>query len=436
MRQVELTGHFEDGLFGKELEYWVPHTENSAEIGRIRERALSWTTNPANSEGIYSGYRRQILASEGLRESIALAETFRAKFTTLVVLGIGGSALGVRAIHSALAHTVENPRRLEVLDNLDPVEFERIFRSLELEKTAFAIISKAGGTLETMAQASLVLTRLRGAGLKAEEHIVAITDPVSGHLRSWVNTSKLASLAVPSDVGGRFSVMTPVGIFPLAFVGLDTKMLLEGAQRFLSGELGADASMMARLGQRLAEYEWESFSGHAMMPYASVLKDFSAWFVQLWGESLGKESGRGQRVGPIPIAAVGATDQHSILQLLVEGPNRIITGFVSVRDWNLPDADKVVMTSALPEDFSKLGFARGSSFGRILQAQCHATRSVLMKRQRPNYLIELGRLDEAHLGALMALYMDLTTFTGAALGVNPYNQPGVEEGKVVLPSFF
>jgi glucose-6-phosphate isomerase len=393
------------------------------------------TSTPDNSDGIFSGYRRQILSSEGLTESVALANEFRAKFSTLVVLGIGGSALGVKAIHSALAHTVQDARRLEVLDNLDPVEFERVFKSLDLAQTAFAIVTKSGGTLETMAQTSLVLARLKAAGLKPEDHLVCVTDPKSGSLRSWVTEAQLPSLSVPSDVGGRFSVFSSVGLFPLAFAGLDSEKLMKGAQSFFKGEIWDD-STLARLSQRLAEYEWEGFAGHVMMPYASVLKDFSAWFVQLWGESLGKQSKRGQRTGPIPVAAVGATDQHSILQLLVEGPNRMITGFLSVRDWNLANADKLSMTGLLPESFSSLAFAKGSSFGRILEAQCQATRSVLLKRQRPSYLIEIGRLDETHLGALMACFMDLTTFTAAALGVNPYDQPGVEEGKQILPRFF
>ena len=435
MGHIVLKGHFEDGLFGKELEYWVPHSANATEVSRIKNVAKAWTEDAKNSDAIFSGYRRQILSSEGLEESLKLATEFRTRFSTLVVLGIGGSALGVRAIHNAVAHTVQDPRRIEVLDNLDPVEFERVFKTLDLPKTAFAVISKAGGTLETMAQTSLVLSRLKEAGLKVEDHIVAITDPSTGSLRAWVNDAKLQALSVPSDVGGRFSVLSPVGLFPLAFAGLDVRKLMQGAQSFFKGEVW-DSSTMARIAQRFAEYEWESFSGHVMMPYATVLKDFSAWFVQLWGESLGKESEKGQRSGPIPVAAVGATDQHSVLQLLVEGPNRIITGFISVRDWNFPDADKVVMTSALPECFSKLSFAKHSSFGRILEAQCQATRSVLLKRQRPNYLIEIGCLDEAHMGALVALFMDLTTYTGAALKVNPYNQPGVEEGKIILPSFF
>ncbi len=338
-------------------------------------------------------------------------------------------------MQSALSHTLKDPRRVEVLDNLDPIEFQRIFSSLDLSRTAFAVITKSGGTLETMAQTSLILSRLKAAGLRSEDHIVAITDPTSGSLREWVRQAGLKSLPVPSDVGGRFSVFTPVGLFPLAFAGYDVSALIKGAQDFFQGKVWGPENI-ARWAHRLAEFESEGFAGHVLMPYATVLKDFSAWFVQLWGESLGKETQSGQKSGPIPVAAVGATDQHSILQLLVEGPNRIITGFVSVLDWNLPLANEVTMTSDLPKEFSKLKFASGSSFGKILEAQCRATRSVLQKRQRPTYHIELGRLDELHLGALMAFYMDLTTATGASLKLNPYDQPGVEEGKQILPSYF
>lgn len=427
---------FEEGLFSKDLEYWVPHDGSSPDLEKISAKIDSWTRDATNSDGIFSGYRRQILESEGLKESVEKAQLYRSKFSTLVVLGIGGSALGTKALMQSLSHTIKDPRRIEVLDNLDPVEFERVWSSLDLKSTFFTIISKSGGTLETMAQSSLIISRLMESGLKAEDHLFAITDLESGVLRKWVNESKIDSLSVPSDVGGRFSVFTPVGLFPLAFAGLDVEALIRGAQRAFRGEI-LEARNLVRLGRRFAEFEWEAFSGHVLMPYATVLKDFSAWFVQLWGESLAKETSKGNRVGPIPVAAVGATDQHSVLQLLVDGPNRIITGFVSVRDWNLSSQESVKMTSALPQThFAKLDFAKGSSFSRILDAQSKATQSVLINRQRPTYRIELGRLDEEHLGALMGLYMDLTTATGAALGIDPYIQPGVEEGKTILPSFF
>jgi glucose-6-phosphate isomerase len=430
-----INAQFEEGLFSKDLEYWVPHEASAPDLEKMAAKFDAWTRVPANSDGIFSGYRRQILEAEGLKESVEKAELYRGRFKTLVVLGIGGSALGTKALLQSLSHTRTDPRRVEVLDNLDPVEFERIWSSLNPKETFFTVISKSGGTLETMAQTSLIVARLQATGLRVEDHLLAITDPKSGVLRQWVKESHMDSLEVPSDVGGRFSVFTPVGLFPLAFAGLNVEALIKGAQRVFRGEL-IDQKQLLRLGHRLAEFEWEGFAGHVLMPYATVLKDFSAWFVQLWGESLGKETSKGSRVGSIPVAAVGATDQHSILQLLVEGPNRIITGFVSVRDWNLKSAENVKMTSSLPsEHFKSLSYAEGASFARILEAQSKATQSVLIGRQRPTYRIELGRLDEEHLGALMAFYMDLTTATGTALDINPYDQPGVEEGKVILPSF-
>lgn len=433
---LHLKINFTETLLSKELEYWVPHDVSNNVLENIVGLMKSWTENPNNPDKIYSGYRRQILSSEGLNESQSKAEQYRKKFKSLVVLGIGGSALGCKAVLEALQHSITDPRNVEVIDNLDPVEFERVWKANNPKETCYAVISKTGGTIETMAQTSLIVSRLQEMGLKTQEHLIAITDPQSGFLRQWVSEAGLDSLSVPSDVGGRFSVFSPVGLFPLAFAGINIQELILGAQKTFKGDV-IDIKDLAVMSRRLAEFEWEGFSGHMLMPYASVLKSLSAWFVQLWGESLGKKSLKGNRVGPIPIAAVGATDQHSILQLLMEGPNRIVNGFVQVLDWNLESEKSVVMTSSLPSAyFSKLTFAQGSTFASILRAQSLATQSVLTQHQRPTYQIELGRLDEQHLGALMAFYMDLTSATGAALEVNPYDQPGVEEGKIVLPSFF
>jgi len=230
-------------------------------------------------------------------------------------------------------------------------------------------------------------------------------------------------------VGGRFSVLTPVGVFPLAFAGVDMRALMKGAQSQFRGE-GVSTDATLELGLRLCELEKAGVAGHVLMPYASVLKDFSSWFVQLWGESLGKTAKGGRLVGPLPMAAVGATDQHSILQLLVEGPNRIVTGFVFVDDWG----KKVPVMGELPKAFAKLSFGYGKSFVEILNAEGTATRQVLSELGRPTYALRLSRLDAESLGALLAFYMDLTTAAGAAAELNPYDQPGVELGKRILPN--
>jgi glucose-6-phosphate isomerase len=193
-----------------------------------------------------------------------------------------------------------------------------------------------------------------------------------------------------------------------------------------------DAEHLAHAGLRLAELEAGGFAGHALMPYSTKLKDFGAWFVQLWGESLGKERPRREPVGTIPVAAVGATDQHSLLQLLVEGPNRIITGFVRIEEWPKATARATAMAK-LPAEFAGLSYAFGKPFCQILNAEETATKTVLIKRGRPVYELSLTNPGAQAIGALMALYMDLVVYTAASLEADPFDQPGVELGKKIVP---
>lgn len=418
-------------LFDSKFVDYVPHAFSEKRKSELSSAFESFT-DPSKESSVFSGYRRQICELECLSESVALAEKLRSKFEHLVVLGIGGSALGPRAIHEALKHRVSDPRGISILDNLDPVVFEREWAMLDLVKTAFVVISKSGGTLETMAQASVVFSRLEQAGLQTSEHIVAITDPTSGVLRKWVSENNLPyHLEVPADVGGRFSVFTSVGLFPLAFAGHDAAGLIEGAKSFFESPDSQFCSHpLSEVAHRLGALEMESYSGQVLMPYATILKEFSAWFVQLWGESLGKESRSGLRRGSLPVSAVGATDQHSLLQFLVEGPRNLITGFIEIENWG-----SELKMEKLPSHFAKLSFAEGHSFGNILSAQSQATQTVLRDDARPTYRITIKELDHPTMGALMGFFMDLTSYAGAALDINPYDQPGVEKGKVILPEF-
>ncbi|MBS1985542.1 MAG: hypothetical protein JST16_15370 [Bdellovibrionales bacterium] len=418
------------GLFSEALEYAKP--SDTSDLSDVQSRHAEWTDVTPRGP-IHSGYRRQILASEGLAESQALANQLRAKFDSMLVLGIGGSALGARAVQQALLWRtpLAQRRRVHIADNLDPIEFEQILAPLDLARTCVVIITKSGATLETMAQASVVFARLEAKQLKVADHVVAITDPQSGHLRKWAKREKLMSLNVPSDVGGRFSVFTPVGLLPLAFAGVDIGALLRGAQDQLRGSV-IPLDQSARLALRLAELESAGYNGHVLMPYATVLKDFAAWFVQLWGESLGKVSRNGSVKGSLPCAAVGATDQHSLLQYLMEGPACVVNGFVRVQNWNDGGFQSAKM-SALPAEFSGLNYAQGRSLGDILNGEASATLQALKTRQRPVYEIHLRALTPTGVGALLAFYMDLVTMCAAALDVNPYDQPGVELGKQLLP---
>ncbi len=402
-------------------------------IEAIKTTFKEWTSNPQSP--IYSGYRKSILNHEGLSQSKHMAQQLRSNFTTMVVAGIGGSALGTRTGLNALSWSISANDRREVLvvDNLDPIEFESILQKIDLEKTCFAIISKSGNTLETVAQMSVFIQRLTSKNLPLQKHLVAVTDPDNGALRRWTSSMDIPTLDLPTAVGGRFSVLTPVGLLPLAFAGVNVDALFEGAiEQFQSLDQGRDQNVTATLGLRLAELERDLYQGHVLMPYSSCLKEFGAWFVQLWGESLGKTESNGKGASPVPVAALGDTDQHSLLQLLVEGNRPLITGFIRIEKWPAIVESRPNM-AVLPPDFAALSFATRKTFWEILNAQQVATAKVLKEKDRPVYEILLGELSEGTLGRLFALYMDLTVLTAAAHGVNPYNQPGVERGKQILP---
>ena len=415
------------------LQMLVPASE-----GKARAKALfhDWTQPPFTGKSTFSGYRRQILAGEGLSESIALANQLHGEFQNMIVLGIGGSALGSKTALAALAWTVETSHRRHVVicENLDPIEFHQQTAHLDPTKTCVVIISKSGGTIETMSQASQLLTRFqKSVGANWQKHFIAITDPKSGSLRDWCTKEPcIRNLSVPPDVGGRFSVLTPVGLIPLAFAGIDVSRLTQGAQKFFQGSV-ISLDEMQSFALRIWELEKSHFSGHVLMPYSSVLRDFGNWFVQLWGESLGKKAPNGGYTGSIPVAAVGATDQHSLLQLLVEGPNRLTTGFVEIAEWP-KNFDAPTRFEKLPASFASLGYAEGKTFGQIINAELAATRQVLAERGRPSYTITLTELSPESIGALFAFYMDLTTWVGAHHEINPYDQPGVEHGKKILPT--
>jgi glucose-6-phosphate isomerase len=381
-----------------------------------------WTEN--SSSAVYSGYKEHALKKSGLRESLSLAQKFSEKFKTLVILGIGGSALGAKAILNALAPT---KNKVIICDNLDPVDFHTAICSLNFESTCFAVISKSGGTVETVSQLGVILGLLSEKSLEIKKHIVAITDPQSGSLNKWAATYQIPTLHIPTSVGGRFSVFTPVGLFPLAFAGLDIETFLENA----SNEFQSPSKETWDLGQRIFDCEKGGARAHSFWPYGTGLLGVGQWFVQLWGESLGKISKTGERVGTLPIPGVGATDQHSFLQMLMEGRKNTISGFLKVGKWPSTQ-DSKTRVPKLPQEFESLYYLENRSFGEILNAELDATEQALKNSFRPTYRIELEELSIASLGSLMAFMMTLTSYTGALLKINPYDQPGVEAGKVIL----
>jgi glucose-6-phosphate isomerase len=370
-------------------------------------------------------------------ETLALARRVLDRgVTDVVVLGIGGSALGPIALRTALRPSAWNALsaptrggfpRLHVLDNVDPVTMAALLEQLRLATTLFVVISKSGGTAETMAQYLVVRGKLATAGLRAADHLVFITDPVQGALRRIARADGIPALEVPPNVGGRFSVLSPVGLFPAAMVGADIEALLRGASD-MRERCGAEV-MRRNPAAVFAVLQWMSDLRrgrriHVFMPYADPLRDMAGWFVQLWAESLGKLRDGTEPVGPTPVPALGATDQHSQVQLFMEGPLDKTVTFVAVTNAGVD----LPIPRAHP-DLPDLAYLGGHALSELLNAERRATAGALAARGRLNMTLRLDQLDAWHVGGLIMMLEVATAFAGELYGVDAFIQPGVELGK-------
>lgn len=363
-----------------------------------------------------------------------VADAFGQWFEDLVVVGIGGSSLGGKALAEALLGPSWNARsdesrehypRLHFLENADPDALADLLVRLDPRSTLFNVVSKSGSTAETMAW-FLVLEEVVEAAVgpdKVHGHFLFTTDPEEGVLRKLARERGIPALEVPPNVGGRFSVLSAVGLLPAAVTGISLPDLLEGARsmrdRCLSPELRRNpAGLLAALLH--AAHRERGQSVHVLMPYADRLRNLSLWFQQLWAESLGKAPER----GPTPLAALGAVDQHSLLQLFMEGPRDKVIVFVRVAE-----RGRVVPIPRRHQAEPALAYLGGHDVGHLLESERRATAEALRRDGRPSALLELPRLDARSMGGLLMLFQVATVLAGAHYEVNPLDQPGVEEGK-------
>ena len=366
----------------------------------------------------------------------SFARPVRGKYDDVVILGIGGSALGPIALRTALRPSGwnmldekarDNYPRLQVLDNVDPETIAALLGRLRLSRTLFIVTSKSGGTAETMSQFLIVHERLQSEKLDIAKHIVFVTDPKQGALRPLAERLRVPALDIPPNIGGRFSVLTAVGTLPAALIGIDIKALLSGAgemaQRCDASELAQNPAAVYAMLQWLADTHLRK-SIAVFMPYSDPLRDFAAWFVQLWAESLGKKRPDGTSVGSTPLAALGATDQHAQVQLFMEGPTDKTVTFVAVGE----RGTDVRIPSAFGDE-KELGYLAGHSLGELIDIEQRATAGALAKRGRPNMTIHVDRVDAAHVGQMMMLLEIATAYAGQLYGIDAFNQPGVELGK-------
>jgi glucose-6-phosphate isomerase len=368
------------------------------------------------------------------------AERLIDEATDVVFLGTGGSSLGGQTLAQLRDYAVpgagrltENPR-VHFLDNLDPVTFDRVLQRLPLTTTRFVAISKSGGTGETLMQAIAALSALDQAGLRprAGELMLGISEPLrkggKNGLRALLEPEGVRFLEHHTGIGGRYSVLTNVGLLPAAVLGLDIAAVRDGADQAIApvrngAEVeGTPAALGAALGVA-ASREGKAIS--VMMAYADRLERFTRWWVQLWAESLGKD-GKGTQ----PVAAIGPVDQHSQLQLYLAGPpDKLFTILTIGSGGHGPALDASLAQRAGEPDFA------GRRIGDLVAAQGRATAETLAKNGRPTRTIHVERLEERALGELLMHFMLETILAGYALGIDPFDQPAVEEGKILAKKY-
>ncbi len=364
------------------------------------------------------------------------------KFDTFVVVGIGGSALGNLALHSALKplfynelpKSKRNGPKFYVLDNVDPEKIDSIFKIVDVKNTLFNIITKSGSTAETMSNFLYLKNKLTKETDNYRKHLIFTTDPEKGILRKLANEEKILTLPIPQNVGGRFSVFTPVGLLSAFAEGIDIEELLNGAKimygRFFEGKLETNPVVINAAIHYLFYKKGVNIS--VMMPYSERLYLLADWYRQLWAESLGKKhtlTGAIINAGQTPIKALGAVDQHSQLQLYNEGPADKIITFLRVEKF---DKDYTIPENNI-EGAEYLG---GHTFNELINIEQTATTIALSSHKKPNITITFPRIKELYVGQFIFMYELQTTVMGKLLNINPYDQPGVEAGKNATYAFF
>lgn len=367
------------------------------------------------------------------------AAMVKGRFENILVLGIGGSALGGMAMTEALLKPYWNllseeqrdgMPRIFFLDNIDPDTMTGLLDFLDLSKTLVNVITKSGSTAETMSQFMIVKDRLeKELGDNYRYNIVATTDKRTGILRQIAEQEGYKTFVVPDDVGGRFSVFSAVGLLPMALVGIDIDAVVNGIKDMDLALKNTDIKENIAAQNALIHYLMDTKKGKnmsVMMPYSSRLKYVSDWYVQLWAESLGKNKdneGNDVHVGPTPIKALGATDQHSQIQLYNEGPNNKIINFIRVENF-----DNILEIPNIFE-YTGINYLAGKTVNRLMNAEADSTRVALADYERPTVTISIPKVDAYNLGQLLYMFEVQTAIAGALYNINTFNQPGVEQAK-------
>lgn len=343
----------------------------------------------------------------------------------IAVIGIGGSSLGTFAIYDFLRRTNDFDKELIFFESTDPIDINSRIKSIDLNDTLFIIISKSGNTVETISIFKYLSTKVT----IDSKNCLAITE-FDSKLQEFATANRLKSFEVPKDVGGRFSVFSAVGLVPLAIIGIDIDKLLLGCKDLYKSffEQGEDYVPLMSKARFIADNNQE-YSINVIFSYSALLDGFNKWYVQLWGESLGKIDGISKHQGLTPIGIQGPVDQHSFLQLIMEGKRDKTVTFIKIENFN----EETKIPSVSLTGLESLDIVNGLKFSELINHQADATmQAILDLKDIPCDLIVIEKIDEYSLAKLMFSYELLTSLVGRLLDIDTYNQPGVEAGKIIL----
>jgi len=354
-----------------------------------------------------------------IKEINSFAKSIEGKYEDIIVLGIGGSALGTICLKESLTH-LPKPR-LHIIDNIDPILIKEVDNTINYEKALFIVVTKSGSTPETLSQYFYFKKQVEDRGLNQNEHFLFITDPEKGLLRKISKTEQIPTFDIPENVGGRFSVLTAVGLLPAKLIGINIEELLEGAKKirnkFLSENFEENIAFQLASIQKTMNEKGKIMN--VIMPYSHKLIKFADWYRQLLAESIGKEG-----VGITPINALGVTDQHSQSQLYNEGPNDKLFIFIEVEKLG----PHLEIPNPYPNEEAS-EYLKNTSFNELMKIEKQATEQSLTKNNRPNITIKINEVNEDSLGELFMLFEASIAFLGEYYNINAFDQPGVELSK-------
>ena len=392
------------------------YTKNFYEI-KSNDTIFSSLIEEQKNIGYYS------LPEQDIQEVLDYSKTVKQK--DIAIIGIGGSTLGTYAIHEFLKNNKTSDKKLHFFESTDPRDIKHKLDKLNLKDTLFLVISKSGTTIETIS-----IFKYLSSLILIDKNNCAIISELDSKLSQFAKVNNIRTFDIPKNVGGRFSVFSNVGLLPLSIVGIDIKALLQGAKEvkdsfFDKKEYYNEIFEKARF---LVENK-RRFNMNVLFSYSSSLEGFNKWYVQLWGESLGKLNINGTKQSLTPIGLIGPVDQHSFLQLIVEGNRNKTVTFIKVEDYE----DETIIPSNTLNGFDDLSYINNLKFEDLIQAQADATiQAISDLKDIPYDVITLPKVNEQSIARLMFAYQLLTSVVGKFVQINTYDQPGVEAGKIIL----